>query len=59
MVGVDAFLSNERLVYYAFPQLKKVASGTDEEAKEWLRLILSQAGDTPEKRALTDLLGKP
>ncbi len=54
--GVDFDeISNERLVFYAFPGLKKIASGPNKVAREWLRFVLGNVGDTPEKRALTEL----
>lgn len=57
--SVDFFeLPRERLLFYALPGLQKIASGSDENAKQWLRLVLSNAGDTPEKRALSELLGR-
>jgi hypothetical protein len=57
--GVDfSQLSNERLLFYAFPGLQKIASGSDEDAKQWLRSVLRYAGDTPEKRTLSELLAK-
>lgn len=58
MVGVDDDLSHERLLFYAFPGLKTIASGSNDDARQWLRSVLSNAADTPEKRTLTDLLGR-
>ena len=49
-------LSNERLVFYALSGLQTIASGSDEEARQWLKLVLEHVRDTPEKRALLDLL---
>jgi len=51
-------LSNEKLLAYALPGLEKIATGTDRDAREWLQTVLSFAKDTPEKRALLDLLAK-
>lgn len=51
-------LSNEKLLQYALPGLEKIASGSDADAKKWLKSVLEYAQDTPEKRALLDLLGK-
>lgn len=51
-------LSNEKLLTYALPGLRKIATGPDPDAKEWLRSILEFAKDTPEKRELSDLLNK-
>lgn len=50
-------LSNERLLVFALPGLEKIAVSSDPQAREWLRSILDHAGNTPEKRALLDLLG--
>lgn len=51
--------SNEQLLAYALPGLQKVATGSDAGAKEWLRSVLNNAKDTPEKRSLLALLGTP
>jgi hypothetical protein len=51
-------LSNEKLLVYALPGLQKIAAGSDSAAKDWLRSILEEAEDTPEKRVLLELLGK-
>lgn len=51
--------SNEKLLVYALPRLKQIASGTDAENREWLRSVFSFCKDTPEKRTLLDLLAKP
>lgn len=51
-------ISNEKLLAYALPGLQKIATGSDSEAKEWLRSILENAMDTPEKRQLLALLTK-
>lgn len=51
-------LANEKLVAYALPGLRKIATGSDPAAKEWLASVLENAGDTPEKRELTRLLAK-
>jgi hypothetical protein len=57
--GVDFDkLSNQRLLFYAFSGLQKIASGSDENAREWLRIVLSHSDDTREKRTLSELLGK-
>ncbi|BDC50389.1 hypothetical protein F183_A27050 [Bryobacterales bacterium F-183] len=48
-------LSNQ-LVRYALPALRKVASGSDMQAKEWLRSFLRDAADTAAKRELLILL---
>lgn len=49
-------ISNEKLLSYALPGLKKIANGPDGDAKEWLRSILRNTNDTVPKRLLTDLL---
>lgn len=51
--------SNEKLLVYAFDGLKRVAAGKDVGAKNWLRFALTQCKDTPERRTLLGLLGKP
>jgi hypothetical protein len=37
----------------------KIATGTDPDARQWLQSVLDHAKDTPEKRALLELLAKP
>jgi hypothetical protein len=51
--------SIEKILVYALPGLRGIATGSDPEAKEWLQSILDEAQDTPEKRELLDLLTKP
>lgn len=51
-------ISNETLLRYALPGLKKIAIGTDKDAKDWLRSILSYSTDTPEKSDLLNLLNR-
>ncbi len=48
--------SNEQLLAYAFPGLQKIAAGSAGDAKQWLRSILDNAKDTPEKRSLLQSL---
>jgi hypothetical protein len=48
----------ERMLVYALPGLKELASGKRSEAKEQLRLMLAKCKDTPEKRTLLALLGE-
>lgn len=43
---------------YALPGLKKIASESDPDDREWLRGVLDHADDTPEKRILVKLLAK-
>jgi hypothetical protein len=52
-------LTDEQSLAYAHPGLRKIATGADPEAKEWLRLVLDRTQDTPEKRSLLELLAKP
>jgi hypothetical protein len=59
LVDLDEGTTNERLLVYALPGLKKVASGTNQDGKNWLGLILTNCKDTPEKKLLLGLLGKP
>lgn len=49
----------EKLLVYALDGLKRVASGKDSEAKDWLRYVLERCKDTSEKRTLLELLAKP
>lgn len=51
--------SDEEEIKYAMPRLKEIAAGDNGDAKMWLRRILDRVGDTPEKRALLELLAKP
>lgn len=51
--------SNELLISEALPGLKKVASGDNADARGWLRSMLSNVKDTPEKRELVKLLDEP
>ena len=51
--------SNEQLLVYALPGLQKIATGSDAKARAWLSSILEKAKETPEKRALAELLAKP
>jgi hypothetical protein len=58
-VSIDLLeFPNERLLFYAFPGLQKIASGSDKDGREWLQLVLDHTGDCPEKRSLLDLLAK-
>jgi len=52
-------LSNEKLLAYARAGLQKIATGSDPEARDWLRSVLNYAENTPEKRMLLELLAKP
>jgi len=49
-------LTNEQLLVYALPGLRKIATSTNPEDKEWLKQVLEEAKDTPEKRELEKLL---
>jgi hypothetical protein len=49
-------VSNDKLVAYAIAGLRKVATGPDKDARDWLILVLGYVGDTPEKRELMGLL---
>jgi hypothetical protein len=55
-VDVDGGVTNEQLLRYTLPRLRAIASGSNAEAKEWLRSVLSRCKDTPEKRTLQALL---
>jgi hypothetical protein len=47
---------NEKLLVYSLPSLREIASGTDDDAKSWLRLVLDHIKDTPEKRILLSVM---
>jgi hypothetical protein len=49
-------VSNDKLVAYAIAGLRKVATGPDKDARDWLTHVLGYVGDTPEKRELMELL---
>lgn len=49
-------ITNEKLLVYALPGLKRLAASQDPEARQWLGLVLEHAEDTPEKLALQKLL---
>lgn len=51
-------LSQEIEVKYTLPRLKEIAAGNNDDAKKWLKYLLSRTGDTPEKRALLALMGE-
>lgn len=51
--------STEQILVYALSGLKKLATGKDAETKEDLKRMLEKCEDTPEKRTLLELLGKP
>jgi hypothetical protein len=55
-IDVDGGPSNERLLVYALPGLKEIASGSNVEARKWLHSVLSFCKETPEKRMLQGLL---
>ncbi len=59
LIDLDQGPTNEQLLVYALPGLKEVASGKNADAKESLGFMLSKCKDTPEKRALLELLAKP
>lgn len=47
--------TNEQLLRYALPSLKKLATTGNADAKDWLRSMLENCKDTPERRVLLDL----
>ncbi len=57
--NIKGGLPFEQVLVYAIPGLAKLASGTDLPAKAELRAYLELCKNTPEKKALLDLLGKP
>jgi hypothetical protein len=48
--------SNEDLMRYIMPRLREIASGRNDATKNWLKLFLSKAQNTPEVRELKALL---
>jgi hypothetical protein len=44
------------LLRYALPGLRKIASGSDPEAREWLQSVLEHSEDSAEKRELAQML---
>src|SRR5262249_33441072 len=52
-------ISNERLLALAFPGLRQIATGSDSDAREWLDMVLQNAGNTPEKKMLVGLMKRP
>ncbi|HEX4809563.1 MAG TPA: hypothetical protein VH325_11575 [Bryobacteraceae bacterium] len=52
-------IANEKLLVLAFSGLKKIATGSNSDAREWLSSVLRHTADTPEKRSLINLLTKP
>jgi hypothetical protein len=57
-IDVDSGPATERMLVYALPALRAVASGTNEKDREWLRSVLKECKDTPQKRALQKLLDR-
>ncbi len=52
-------LACEDFLRFSTPSLKELAAGADNDRKRQLRDLLVECPDTPEKRLLTELLGKP
>ncbi len=50
--------AKDTFVVYALPGLRKIATESDPEVRQWLQALLDRTGDTPEKRTLLDLLTK-
>ena len=46
------------LLRYALAELRKIASGSDTEARKWLETVLKYSPDSPERRELLELLKK-
>ena len=57
-IDVDDGPATERMFVYALPGLKAVASGSNQKDREWLKSVLAQCKDTPEKRELQKLLDR-
>lgn len=53
------FPSIEKQLVYTLPGLRDIATGSNQDAKKWLRSLLEEAKDTPEKRTLLELLTTP
>jgi len=58
LIDPSSSVTNEKLMVWALPGLKRIATGSDQTAMGWLRCIVDYAKDTPEKRTLLDLLAK-
>jgi hypothetical protein len=58
LANINGGPSNEQLLVNTLPRLKEIASGSDAENQDRLRLTLSRCKDTPEKRTLQALLDK-
>ncbi len=50
--------ANDRLIVYTLTRLKEIASGSNPEAKDWLRSVLMSTKDTPEKQLLQSMLDR-
>jgi hypothetical protein len=57
--GFDLGPSNDEALTYLFADLKKIATGEEGEDRDWLLRLLNRSSDTPEKRALNELLAAP
>lgn len=49
----------EKVLTWALPGLRKAAARLDADDQGWLRAVLAGCDDTPEKRTLLGLLGRP
>jgi hypothetical protein len=56
--GSNLDIAQRRLLTYAFPGLQPLVAGLDDDAREWLSLMMRNHPDTPQKRALVRLLAK-
>ena len=50
---------NEALLIKTLPRLRAIATGTDPDARDQLRILLQHCNDTAEKRELLNLLARP
>ena len=55
-IDTESGPSNEDSIRNVLPALKKIAAGPDTGDKDWLRGLLAQCKNTPEKRALAAIL---
>jgi hypothetical protein len=55
--GFDYGPTNDQVLVYLLPDLKRIAAGGDGEDRDSLVRLLNRCSDTPEKHALNELLG--
>ena len=50
--------ATERMLVYTLPRLKEIATGSNADGRNWLRSVLDNCKNTPEKRLLESLLSR-